>query len=45
LGKKFQALNIENIEENRRRYREMLFTSPGLENYISGVILFSETVK
>ncbi|CAK94271.1 unnamed protein product (macronuclear) [Paramecium tetraurelia] len=45
IGKKFVTINVENNEENRRAYRELLFTSPGIENYISGVILFSETVK
>jgi len=43
IGKKFQALNIENTEENRRAYRELLFSADGLENYISGIILFEET--
>lgn len=45
LGKKFISINVENSEENRRKYRELLFTAPGIENYISGVILFEETVK
>ncbi|CAK90045.1 unnamed protein product (macronuclear) [Paramecium tetraurelia] len=45
IGKKFVTINVENNEENRRAYRELLFTAPGVENYISGVILFSETVK
>lgn len=44
IGKKFVNINVENVEENRRAYRELLFTAPGIENYISGVILFSETV-
>lgn len=44
IGKKFAALNIENTVENRRAYRDMLFSTPGIENYISGVILFSEQV-
>jgi len=43
IGKKFTAINVENNEENRRRYREVLFTTPDLEKYISGVILFEET--
>ena len=43
IGKKFVALNIENTEENRRSYREILLSAAGLENYISGVILFEET--
>lgn len=42
IGKKFSALHIENTEENRRAYRELLFSTEGLENYISGVILFEE---
>ena len=43
--KKFQGINLENNEENRRKYREMLLTAPGLEQYISGVIFHEETVK
>jgi fructose-bisphosphate aldolase class I len=42
IGKKFTTINVENNAENRRRYREMLFTSPGFEHYISGVIFFQE---
>jgi fructose-bisphosphate aldolase class I len=34
---------VENTEENRRKYRQLLFTSEGIENCISGVILFDET--
>jgi fructose-bisphosphate aldolase class I len=44
IKKRFTALNIESTEENRRAYREMLFTTPGVEQYISGVILFDETI-
>jgi fructose-bisphosphate aldolase class I len=41
IGKKFAALqNVENTAENRRRYREVLFTTPEFEKYISGVIFF-----
>lgn len=43
IAKKFLPLNIENIAENRRLYREMLFTTPGINNFISGVILHEET--
>lgn len=43
--KKFDALKLENTAENRRRYREMLLTSPGIEQFISGVILQEETAK
>lgn len=45
IGKKFVGVKVENTEENRRAYRELLFTTPDLEKYISGVILFSETCK
>lgn len=44
IGQRFQKINVENVEENRRAYRELLFTTEGLENYISGVILFDETL-
>jgi len=43
IGKRFAALGISSTEEQRRAYREMLFTVPGLGAYISGVILFDET--
>jgi len=45
IQKRFAALNIENTEENRRAYRETLFTAPGIEEFISGVILFDETIR
>ena len=38
-------IKLENIEENRRTYRELLFTAPELDKYISGVILYDETVR
>ncbi len=44
IKKKFDKLGIEDSAENHRRYREMLFTTPGMEKYISGVILFDETI-
>jgi fructose-bisphosphate aldolase class I len=44
IGQRFSKINVENIEENRRAYRELLFTTEGLENYISGIILFEETL-
>lgn len=44
IGKKFAALHIKNTPENRQKYREMLFTSSGIENYISGVIMQDETI-
>lgn len=45
VDKKFKPLGLENNEENRRRYREMLLLSPGIEKYISGVIFHEETAK
>ena len=45
IGKRFAALDIEAGEENRRIYRQMFFCSPEIENYISGVILFDETIR
>jgi len=45
IGKRFDAIKLENNEENRRAYRELLFTTPDFEKYISGVILFEETTK
>ena len=45
IQKRFKSIEIENSEENRRSYRDMLFTTPGLEEYISGVILFDETIR
>jgi len=45
IGKRFAGINVENNEENRRRYRELLFTSDDvLSQNISGVILFHETL-
>jgi fructose-bisphosphate aldolase class I len=43
--KRFDAVNVECTEENRRAYRELLFTTPGLQEYVSGVILFDETLR
>lgn len=43
IHKKFTPLGVELTEENRRAYRELLFTTEGLEKHISGVILFKET--
>lgn len=43
IGKRFTALGISSTAENRRAYRELLFTTPHLNEWISGVILFDET--
>ena len=45
IAKRFRDVGIENTEENRRAYREMLMTTPGLGTFISGVILYDETLK
>jgi fructose-bisphosphate aldolase, class I len=44
IGKRFQPLSIANTDENRRAYRSLLFTAAGVEAFISGVILFEETL-
>jgi fructose-bisphosphate aldolase class I len=43
--KRFDTVSVESTEENRRAYREMLFTTPGLPDFVSGVILFDETLR
>jgi len=45
IKKRFDSIGIESTEESRRAYREMLFTTDGVEEYISGVILFDETIR
>lgn len=45
IGRRFAALGIPSTEDNRRAYRELLFTTPGLGEFISGAILFDETVR
>jgi fructose-bisphosphate aldolase class I len=45
ITKRFNSVKIESTEENRRTYREMLFTAPGAADYISGVILYDETIR
>ena len=45
IARRFQPLGIANTEENRRRYRQMLFTTKGVGEFISGVILFDETIR
>lgn len=46
IEKRFASINIPNTEDNRRDYREMLFSSrDALKNYVSGVILFDETLR
>lgn len=43
-GKRLDSIGVDNTEDNRRAYRELLVTAPGLGNYISGAILFEETL-
>jgi len=45
IKKRFEAVGIENTEENRRAYRELLLTTPGLNEHISGAILYDETIR
>ncbi|HEX9661636.1 MAG TPA: class I fructose-bisphosphate aldolase [Candidatus Binatia bacterium] len=45
IKRRFDSIKIEANENNRRAYREMLFATPGLEEAISGVILFDETIR
>ena len=42
--KRFDSINVDSTELNRNKYRDMLFTTPGMEEFISGVILFEETL-
>jgi len=45
IKKRFDSISVESTEENRRSYRQMLFTTPGAADHISGVILFDETIR
>lgn len=45
IEKRLAKINVPSTEDNRRAYREMLFTTPGLSEYISGVILYDETFR
>src|ERR1700691_3445265 len=45
IKKRFDSIKLESTEEQRRSYREMLFTSPGAASWISGVILYDETIR
>lgn len=44
-NKRFKSVGVESTEENRRRYRQLLLTTPGLEEYVSGPIMFDETIR
>ncbi len=45
IKKRLDGIGVESTEENRRAYRELLLTTEGIEEYISGVILFDETLR
>src|SRR6478672_4325326 len=45
IKKRFDSIGVESTEENRRGYRDLLFTTEGVEEYVSGVILFDETIR
>jgi fructose-bisphosphate aldolase class I len=45
IKKRFDAISVPSTEETRREYRELLITTPGIEEFISGVILYDETIK
>lgn len=45
IKKRFDTIGVESNPENNRQYRQLLFTTQGIEKYVSGVILFDETVK
>src|ERR1700712_5495184 len=45
IKKRFDSIKLESTEENRRAYRDMLFTAAPAQEYISGVILYDETLR
>src|SRR3954453_18726899 len=45
IKKRFDSIGLESTRENRREFRGRLFTTPGVEEFISGVILFDETIR
>jgi fructose-bisphosphate aldolase, class I len=45
IKKRFDSIGLESSEESRRAYRDLLFTTPAVEEFISGVILFDETIR
>ncbi len=45
IAKRFKSINVENSEKNRLAFRETLFSSNAMKNYIGGVILFDETIR
>ena len=45
IKKRFDSINVESTEENRRAYRDLLITNPDSNKYISGMILYDETIR
>jgi fructose-bisphosphate aldolase class I len=45
IKKRFDSISVESTEDNRRAYRDLLFTTEGAEEFISGVILYDETIR
>ncbi|MGH8178562.1 MAG: class I fructose-bisphosphate aldolase [Steroidobacter sp.] len=45
IKKRFDSIKLESTEEARRTYRELLFTTAGMQDFISGVILYDETIR
>src|SRR3954453_16891281 len=45
IKKRLDSIGVESTEDNRRAYRDLLCNTPGAEDYISGVILFDETIR
>ena len=45
IKRRFDSINVESTEDNRRNYRELLFRTVGASEYISGIILFDETIR
>ena len=45
IKRRFDSISVESTEENRRNYREMLFRTAGVADFVSGVILFDETIR
>jgi len=45
IAKRFDSIGVDSTEDARRRYRQLLFTTPGVGDHISGAILFDETIR
>jgi fructose-bisphosphate aldolase class I len=45
IKKRFDSIGVESTEESRRFYRQLLFTAPGMEDFVGGVILYDETIR